>query len=259
MSAFAIILAAGRGSRMKGLTAEQPKCLLELAGKPLLYWQTNALKAAGITDIHIVKGYRPECIPDRFGSSLNELWASTNMLYSLACASEYITKMFASGFTQLIVSYSDIVYHPDHVRRLLNTKADIAITYDVKWLDLWKLRFDNILEDAETFREQDGFLREIGGKASSIDEIHGQYMGLLKMSARGWLLWNDACGKIELKKMDMTGFLKHLLASGQPIAATAVEGRWCEADSAADLSRYEQALSGGSWSHDWRGENDETW
>ena len=46
----AIILAAGRGSRMENLTEEKPKCLVELKGQTLLDMQINALQAAGITE-----------------------------------------------------------------------------------------------------------------------------------------------------------------------------------------------------------------
>ena len=58
----AIILAAGRGSRMKLLTDETPKCLIKLRGKSLLDWQLSALRAAGITDIAIVTGYRRDLL-----------------------------------------------------------------------------------------------------------------------------------------------------------------------------------------------------
>ena len=39
-----IILAAGRGSRMKNITKDQPKCLVEFQGKPLLEWQLDAIQ-----------------------------------------------------------------------------------------------------------------------------------------------------------------------------------------------------------------------
>jgi len=54
----AIILAAGRGSRMKKLTSNQPKCLTNLNGKPILDWQLEAFKKSGITEVAIVTGYR---------------------------------------------------------------------------------------------------------------------------------------------------------------------------------------------------------
>ena len=61
----AIILAAGRGSRMKSLTDEQPKCLIELRGKTLLEWQLGALREAGIAEIGIVTGYKRELLSNR--------------------------------------------------------------------------------------------------------------------------------------------------------------------------------------------------
>ena len=61
----AIILAAGRGSRMKNLTDDRPKCLVELRGKALLDWQLAALREAGIEQAAIVTGYRRELFADR--------------------------------------------------------------------------------------------------------------------------------------------------------------------------------------------------
>ena len=58
----AVILAAGRGSRMGGRTEAKPKCLSVLAGKTLLDWQLEALRAAGIGDIGIVRGYLGETV-----------------------------------------------------------------------------------------------------------------------------------------------------------------------------------------------------
>ena len=58
----AIILAAGRGSRMKNMTDERPKCLVELGGKPLLEYQLTALRQAGINEIAVVTGYRRELL-----------------------------------------------------------------------------------------------------------------------------------------------------------------------------------------------------
>ena len=55
MKTAGIILAAGRGSRMSNLTEERPKCMVELAGKPLLHWQLSALRRAGISSILAVR------------------------------------------------------------------------------------------------------------------------------------------------------------------------------------------------------------
>ncbi len=104
-----IILAAGRGSRMKELTAEKPKCLLELAGKPLLHWQLAAMRRAGIEKILVVRGYAAHCLQGEFETVENPRWENTNMLSSLLCAKDFASDFFANGGRRLLISYSDIV------------------------------------------------------------------------------------------------------------------------------------------------------
>ena len=58
----ALILAAGRGSRMEKLTQTIPKCLVKLKGKTLLQRQIDILTQAGINDIGIITGYKREKI-----------------------------------------------------------------------------------------------------------------------------------------------------------------------------------------------------
>ena len=53
-----IILAAGRGSRMKNLTSTKPKCMIKINGKMLIEYQIEALSSAGINEIGIVTGYK---------------------------------------------------------------------------------------------------------------------------------------------------------------------------------------------------------
>lgn len=252
----AIILAAGRGSRMLKFTDDRPKCLVEIAGQSLLSWQLLALCGAGITDIAVVGGYRSEMIAATrkdserpFSLLTNPNWESTNMLSTLLCASEWIAG------EECVVSYSDIVYPAGHVRALLRDESPIALTYDARWEELWRLRQDgDPLVDAETFLEKNGRLKEIGAQPHSLDEVQGQYMGLLKITPAGWKIILSKCGAIgeKVAKTDMTSFLRMLLEDNIPIGAVRVEGQWCEVDSDEDLACYQAVLSGGHWSHDWR-------
>lgn len=253
MQAAAVILAAGRGSRMNELTAQRPKCLLELAGKTLLEWQQKALHEAGVGQILVVRGYLADRVTGEFATVENENWQNSNMLSSLLCAGPFAREAFARGVDRIIVSYSDIVYCADHVRRLLANPEHIAICYDEKWAALWHLRFVNVLDDAETFRQRNGLLLEIGGKTDNMARIGGQYMGLLNFDSQGWNILEQTCAQLgeTTAKTDMTAFLRHLLAAGVSIGVTPVQGKWCEADNGEDLAKYEQAITG-AWSHDWR-------
>lgn len=249
----ALILAAGRGSRLGELTASIPKCMVPLAGQVLLQWQRDALIAAGLDAIHVMAGYCADRI-EVTGITLTRYpdWEQTNMVGTLWHAREQL-----SAATTL-VAYGDIVYHPDIVRALVDCNADLAITYDTQWEALWRLRNpQDPLADAESFLEEDGHLRRIGGRARSWADARGQYMGMLRFTPAGWAeveVCLHALGAEKRRTMDMTSLLSALLARGTSIAAVGVAGRWCEVDCVSDIALYESALRQPGWSHDWRWE-----
>ncbi len=235
----AIILAAGRGSRMKDMTEDRPKCLVELRGKPLLDWQLTALREAGIREIGIVTGYRRELLADRgLVEFHNSRWAETNMVSSLACASEWLEE------EACVVSYSDIFYDASAVKALMNSSAKLAVTYDPNWRELWEKRFGNPLLDAETFRmNQDGTLCEIGNTPGTVEEVEGQYMGLLRLTPAGWREVVRIRGSLTPKECDtmhMTGTLQKVIeADHVSVSAIPYLGAWGEIDSAQDLAAYQ--------------------
>lgn len=248
MKARALILAAGRGSRMGEETASKPKCFTVLDGKRLLEWQFESLRGAGLNDISVITGYKTEMFKGNFPKFINKRWSETNMVASLFCAD------FFEGNT--IISYSDIVYKKEHIISLNKSNADITITADKEWADLWKLRFENPLDDAETFKSNNETLFEIGDKTNDITEIEAQYMGLLKLSQRGWFIMYDAfkaLSSYERDKMDMTKMLNLLLSKNIKINVVFINGGWCEADEYSDILAYEKELKQNkNWKHDWR-------
>lgn len=231
----AIILAAGRGSRMKDLTEERPKCLMELRGKSLLDWQLHALLEAGIEQIGIVTGYQRERLTDRnLVEFHNARWSETNMVSSLACAREWLLA------EPCIVSYSDIVYDAVAVKSLMDSHAALAVTYDPNWLELWTKRFSDPLLDAETFNISDaGILLNIGQKPVTSEDIQGQYMGLLRFSPQGWREVERVRAGLLPKERDtmhMTGTLQKIIEAGRvPVHGIVYEGDWAEIDSPDDL------------------------
>jgi L-glutamine-phosphate cytidylyltransferase len=241
----AVILAAGRGNRMGHLGADRPKCLVELAGKPLIERQIAALRRGGVAEIGVVRGYRAEMIdfPDLFYFA-NERWAETNMVMSLAAAAPWLR----SG--SVIVSYADIFYRSELVRGLAGAPGQLVIGYDRAWRRLWTRRFADPLADAETFRiDAGGQLTEIGGKARRIEDIEGQYMGLLKFTPPAWsvieALLSTLDGAIR-DRLDVTALLRRLLIGKQfPIGTFATDGQWGEIDIPEDVALYQNMVKEG--------------
>jgi len=234
----AIILAAGRGSRMKGLTKDKPKCLVKLHGKSLLEWQLLALRECEIKEIAIVTGYRHNMFASfNLKEFHNYNWETTQMVASLACAKEWLEK------DKCIVSYGDIFYDKTAIQSLIKSNADLAITYDPYWLKLWEDRFGDPLLDAETFRiDENGTLLEIGNKPNFTSEVQGQYMGLLRFTPKGWYEFQNFRNSISLKeadKLDMTKTLKLFLKKSLiPIHTLSYKGKWGEVDTESDLKYY---------------------
>ncbi len=247
----AVILAAGRGSRMQGLTSDRPKCLLELAERPLLHWQLDALRAAGLKRIIVVRGYQKDMLWGNFETVDNPRWETTNMVSSLMCALPMLTE------DRVMVSYADIVYRVEHVKKLLAAggDGDICLTYDRDWQSLWRLRNDNPLDDAETFATNNGRLVEIGGRPTSIAQVQGQYMGLLLFSRAGLSQITNYVSSLsgtKVDRMDMTSLLRGVLEQNVEIETIGISGGWCECDTGQDIVTYEKALQSGNWAHDWR-------
>jgi choline kinase len=223
---------------MKSLTDNRPKGLIELRGKALLDWQLLALQEAGIEETAIITGYKRELFAERgLREFHNPRWAETNMVSSLACAEEWLSK------EACIVSYSDIFYGTHAVKLLIESQAALAVTYDPNWLDLWRKRFANPLADAETFRlNADNTLAEIGGKPSSIEEVQGQYMGLLRFMPMAWTEIRRILGGLrssECDRIHMTGTLQKVIEFGSiPVTAIPYFGEWGEVDSREDLAIY---------------------
>ena len=241
----AVILAAGRGSRMGQLSDDRPKCLLGLAGKPLLARQMAALRRGGIAEIGVVRGYRAEMIDfPGLAYFTNERWAETNMVMSLAAAAPWLR------YGPVIVSYADIFYRGELVRGLAATPGPLSISYDRDWRRLWTRRFSNPLADAETFRiDASGKLLEIGGKTTRIEDIQGQYMGLLKFTPPAWSAVEALLAALDpavADRLDMTGLLRRLLAANQiPINTFPTDGQWGEIDNPQDAALYQNLVSEG--------------
>ena len=237
----AIILAAGRGRRMKNLTEERPKCLVELHGKPLLDYQLDALRGAGITDIAIVTGYKNEMLSgyDLFKFH-NSRWAETNMVSSLACAEEWLH----AG--PCIVSYSDIIYNSSAIVSLMKSAAALTVAYDPNWLRLWEKRFADPLIDAETFRiDTEGKILEIGGKPKTLNEIQGQYMGLLQFRPQGWAAMQkirQAMSPLMRDNLDMTRTIQLMIEDDFYINGLPICEKWGEVDSFDDLKALDDII-----------------
>jgi len=240
-----IILAAGKGERMESETEDKPKCLIQYKGKAIIDYILETLYECGINDIIIVTGYKSEILEsylkDRDIQFIkNKHFDITNMVKTLFCAESEMND-------NIIVSYSDIIFKKRVLLSLMNNKENFVVTIDKKWRNLWDLRMDDPLQDAETLKIDDGYISEIGEKPLSYDDIEGQYIGLFKISDiildRVKIFYHNLDKSTSydgnnFNNMFMTSFLQLIIDHLMPIKADLIEGGWLEFDTKLDLASY---------------------
>ena len=221
------------------------KCLIKLQRKPLLKWQIDALSKFS-TKICVVTGYNENKIKESLKRIKNITfiknpeWHSSNMLYSMLSAKEWIAN------NDLIISYSDIFYSKLAIKKLYQEKSDISIIYDPNWHRLWDMRFNNPLDDAETFKlDKFSFLKEIGSQPKTIKECEGQFIGLIKISKNGWGIINNHLSMIKdkIKKIDTTTLLNLLILKNVKVKAIPISDTWGEVDTFHDYKLYKRLLT----------------
>ena len=243
-----IILAAGKGTRLGYLTKRKPKCLNLLNGKTILGYQINVMKSCKINNICIVGGYLHNLIKNKnLKKYINVNYATTNMVSTLFTAS----KEFEND-SDILISYGDIIYSREVLKKLLLSKSPISLTIDINWKEYWYNRMDNPLEDAESLKlDKDDNILDIGNKVEKIEHIEGQYMGLIKIRkeiVRDFLNhWKNMDKTINYNGKDfnniyMTSFLQNLIDNQWKIKAVKVHGGWCEIDTPQDILIAEKWL-----------------
>ena len=238
---IAIILAAGKGSRLYPLTKNIPKCLVKYKNKTILSYQLNVMKKLRLNKIYIVTGFQSKKIKIRnIIKKNNKEYKKTNMVYSL-----FTLKKLFNGKEDLIISYGDIIYKEKILEKLIKSQNQISTIVDLGWFSYWKKRFKNPLSDAESLKlDKNEFITEVGKKVTSIKSIRGQYIGLTKFKKNKTKailnIWNklkkSQTNKNKLNNMYFTDFLNILIKNRIKIKAVKIKRGWLEFDNKKDLT-----------------------
>ncbi|HOR27805.1 MAG TPA: phosphocholine cytidylyltransferase family protein [Candidatus Sumerlaeota bacterium] len=130
----ALIAAAGGGKRLLPMTADRPKCMLEVGGEPILIHQIRALQACGVSQIQLIVGHGEESVRaacaaldhDGISFARNERHATTNSLFSFGCTT---LDPYPDG---LLVLNSDVLFHPTLLRRLIDNPRENVLLADLR-------------------------------------------------------------------------------------------------------------------------------
>jgi choline kinase len=173
----AVILSAGQGKRLSPLTDARPKCLVPIAGRPILEWQLRALATAGVDEITVVTGFCADAVeamlmttsvPAEVRTVYNPFYTVADNIGSCWAARDLI------GPDTLLLN-GDTLFEPEIVSRVLElATAPISVTIDAKGM------YDS--DDMKILREGDR-LTAIG-KTLELP-VDGEAIGMIRFQRDG--------------------------------------------------------------------------
>jgi len=217
----AVILAAGRGTRMKEITDELPKPMVKVKGMPILESIVRGLVFNGITDFLIVVGWRKEVITDYFGDGSD-----------FGCRVEYVEQVVQdgtgrvvelardfSGDDPFILSYGDILVPAESYAPLVNfTNVEGKLT----------VKIDEDVRKGGAVFIVDGMVTDLIEKGGDDAPTSPYYnAGIYSFSPKIY----DYTAKLELSprgEYELTDAIKAQVQDGLPIAAVELDGEWAD-------------------------------
>jgi len=218
----AVILAAGRGTRMKGLTEDLPKPMIKVQGRPILETIVRGLVENGVREVLIVVGYRPEVIRDYFGDG-----------GAFGCAISYVTQEVQDGTGRVVdlaidfsngdpfvLSYGDIlVPAPSYADLVEFTGVDAKISVKIN---------EDVSKGGAVFIDEDGWLTGLIEKPGPDDPISPYYnAGIYAFSARIF----EYTAKLEKSprgEYELTDAIADMVADGLKVKAVELTGDWAD-------------------------------
>lgn len=165
-----VILAAGRGERLRPLTDTLPKPLIKIGEKTLIEYSLDNLKKIGITEVIIITGFLENLIKEKIGNSYqginlfyvsNKEYSTTGSMYSLSRAEEMITE-------DILLLESDLLYEPKALKLLIDSSeldlvlvAPLSGSGDEVFISVDKS--DKLVDLGKEIKEKDGACGELAG------------------------------------------------------------------------------------------------
>lgn len=243
----AVILSAGKGSRLLPLTENRPKCLLDCSGRSLLEWQLDALFAGGVEEAVIVTGFRSDLV-DALVAARTDRRARTiyNPFYHVADNTGSVWMAREEMKEDFLILNGDTLIGPDIVKALVaGATAPITVTVDEK------PSYDD--DDMKVLRDGERLLR-IG---KTITECNAESIGFLAFRGQGPAVFVDAVDALMHGPEGVSSWYLKLIDRLAPldiVSTVSIHGMdWQEVDFMADLDAA-QALTTRWRAEGWAGQ-----
>ncbi len=219
----AVLLAAGRGTRMRELTTDLPKPMLKVGGKPILLHIVEGLQRAGIRNFLIIVGYHGETVREYFGDGTCfglRINYATQIVQDGTGRVVDLARDFAAN-SSFILSYGDILVDPANYKRIVDLPDDVEAIITVK-------RNENVSKGGAVFVNEQMELVDLREKPNPGEPTSPWYNAgvytfcpsIFEFTAK---LEPSARGEYEL-----TDAIRDLALSGKKVKALELSGEWAD-------------------------------
>jgi NDP-sugar pyrophosphorylase family protein len=233
----AVVLAAGRGTRMRELTVDLPKPMIEVRGRPVLQHIVEGLRDAGVFRFVIIVGYHAETIRNFFGDGRRH---NVGIEYVTQTVQDGTGRVVAlardfTGGSPFILSYGDILISPENYRRVADLQNDCEAIVTVT-------RGEDVSKGGAVFVNEQMELVDLREKPKPGEPTSSwynaglyafrpsifQFIAKLKPSSRG--------------EYELTDAVRDLAHSGKKVQALELAGEWADVRDPEILAKLNQPL-----------------
>ena len=219
----AVLLAAGRGTRMRDLTESLPKPMLEVRGKPVLQHIIEGLRDAGLTDFLIVVGWRAEVVREFFG---NGSTFDVHVAYTTQTVQDGTGKVVELarefvGNDPFVLSYGDILVAPENYARIAAALGSADAVVSVK-------RSDDVSQGGAVFVNEKFELVDLREKPKPGEPTSPWYNAGVYAFRESIF---DFIAKLERSprgEYELTDAIRNLALAGKKVQALELTGAWAD-------------------------------
>jgi len=228
----AVLLAAGRGTRMRELTAELPKPMIEVRGKPVLQYIVEGLRDAGVCEFFIIVGYRADAVRNFFGDGSRY---KIDIQYATQVVQDGTGRVvdLARDFVRLssfVLSYGDILVDPVNYKRIVDLPNDVEALISVT-------RGEDVSKGGAVFLNDEFELVDLREKSQPGEPTSAWYNAGIYAFRPSIFEFTAKLKPSPRGEHELTDAIRELARSGKKVKALELTGEWADVRDPEILAR----------------------
>ncbi len=228
----AVLLAAGRGTRMRDLTNDLPKPMIAVRGKPILQHIIEGLRGAGVRQFLIIVGWRAEVVRETFGDGASlgvEIGYATQVEQDGTGRVVELARNFA-GSDPFILSYGDILVEPSNYSCLTSLDDGTEAIVTVK-------RSDDVSQGGAVFVNERFELIDLREKPKPGEPTSPWYNAGIYAFRPSIFDFTARLERSPRGEFELTDAIRALAQSGKKVQALELSGDWADVRDPEILAR----------------------